>query len=184
MLTMSSPWPVDARSPLVKIIWKTLQLARKAGRRVEGVAQEPCLSAGPVSLRCMSATLGDAEGPNQRQLNRADLSATLNQRRGIGLMLTALPIRAHADEHTNTHTNTQRRGTRVKPNSNISVFPSGTLAGGKKKNQKDCRLDKRDFRRGEGRTRKTNGRNQAEARREIGKIRNFIHLYLAITRTL
>lgn len=101
-------------------------------------------------------------------------------------MLTALLIQARADVHTNTHTNAQRCGARARQNSNIFVFPSRTLAAEReKKNQKDCRLEKKEaFAEESERQGKTNGRNQAEVRREIGKIQNFIYLYLAITGTL
>lgn len=89
--------------------------------------------------------------------------------RRISLMLTALLIQAHADVHTNTHTNAQRCGARARPNSNIFVFPSRTLAGeGEKKNQKDCRLEKRDFCRG---TRKTREDKWTESSR--GEARNW-----------
>lgn len=100
-------------------------------------------------------------------------------------MLTALLIQARADVHTNTHTNAQRCGARARPNSNIFVFPSRTLAGeGEKKKSKRLQARKKEAVAEESkRQAKTNGRNQAEARREIGKIRNFIHLYLAITHT-
>lgn len=101
-------------------------------------------------------------------------------------MLTALVIQARAGMHTNTHANAQRRGTRVRLNSNIFVFPSRTLAGeGEKRKSKRLQARKKEvFEEKSERQGKTNGWNQAEARREIGKIRNFIHLYLAITRTL
>lgn len=101
-------------------------------------------------------------------------------------MLTALLTQGCVGVHTNTHAYTHRCGARVRPNSNIFVFPSRTLAGeGEKRRSKRLQARKKDsFAEESERQGKTNGWNQAEARREIGKIRNFIHLYLAITRTL
>lgn len=67
-------------------------------------------------------------------------------------MLTALLIQARSDVHTNTHTNAQRCEASARLNSNIFVFPSRTLAREGEKNQKDCRREKRGFRRGKRKT--------------------------------
>lgn len=121
--------------------------------------------------------LSDAGRPNWRQLNRADLSATLNRSRRISLMLTALLIQAPADAHANTPTHTHRCGARVKSNSNISVFSSRTHGGKKKKFKKIAGWKKETFtEEREGQGRQMDGIKQ----RRGEKLERFETLYIFI----
>lgn len=95
-------------------------------------------------------------------------------------MLTALLIQARAGVHTNTHANAQRRGTRVRLNSNIFVFPSRTLAGEGEK-RKSKRLQARKKKRFSKRKAKDKGRQMDGIKQRRGeKLERFETLYIFI----
>lgn len=121
--------------------------------------------------------LSDAGRPNWRQLNKADLSATLNRSRRISLMLTALLIQAHADAHANTpHTHTQM-WSKGEVEFEHLCFSIQNSWREKKEIQKDCRLEKETFaEEREGQGRQMDGIKQ----RRGEKLERFETLYIFI----